>query len=103
MITALLAISCLILLILLGFSAFLNYRLGKTILKVEDAIEESLDEIDQIYGRISKILEIPVFFDSVEVRQVISDIDDTRQVILKIANNITNATKDEDDTQEENQ
>ena len=103
MVTATLAIICIILLILLGISAFLNYRLGKTVLQVQDAIEESLDEIDQIYVRISKILEIPVFFDSIEVRQVISDIENTRDIVLKIANNLSNSVKDEDDTQKENQ
>lgn len=102
MVSATLAIICIILLILLGISAFLNYKLGKIILQMEDAIEDSLDEIDQIYGRIVKILEIPVFFDSVEVRQVIADIENTRDVVLKIANNLSNATKDEDDTQKEN-
>lgn len=102
MVTAVLAIMCLILLVLLSFSAFFNYKLGKIILQMEDAIEDSLDEIDQIYGRIVKILEIPVFFDSVEVRQVIADIENTRDVVLKIANNLSNATKDEDDTQKEN-
>ena len=102
MVTAILAIMCLILLVLLSVSAFLNYKLGKIILQMEDAIEDSLDEIDQIYGRIVKILEIPVFFDSVEVRQVISDIENTRDVVLKIANNLYSATKDEDDTQKEN-
>ena len=103
MVTATLAIICIILLILLGISAFLNYRLGKTVLQVQDAIEESLDEIDQIYVRISKILEIPVFFDSIEVRQVIADIENTRVIVLKIANNLSNSVKDEDDTQKENQ
>lgn len=102
MVSAILAIICIILFILLGISAFLNYKLGKIILQMEDAIEDSLDEIDQIYGRIVKILEIPVFFDSVEVRQVISDIENTRDVVLKIANNLYSATKDEDDTQKEN-
>ena len=103
MLTACLAITCIILLILLGLSVYLNYKIGKIMLKVEDAIESSLDEIDQIYGRITKILEIPVFFDSIEVRQVISDIDETRQIILKIANNISNVTQDEDDTQEKDE
>ena len=103
MVTATLAIICIILLILLGISAFLNYKLGKIVLQVQDAIEESLDEIDQIYVRISKILEIPVFFDSIEVRQVISDIENTRDIVLKIANNLSNSVKDEDDTQKENQ
>lgn len=103
MLTAFLAITCVVLIIALGVSAYLNYKLGKIILRLEDVIEESLDEIDQIYASISKILEIPVFFDSIEVRQVISDIDNARQIILKIASSISSVTKDEDDTQEKDE
>ena len=36
-----------------------------------------------------KLLQKPVFFDSLEVRQVISDIRDCHQAILKIANKLT--------------
>lgn len=103
MLTAFLAILCIILTVLLSVSLYYNYKIGKIILQMEDVIEESLDEIDQIYASISKILDIPVFFDSIEVRQVISDIDQTRQIILKIANNLANVTKDEDDTQEKDE
>lgn len=102
MITAIVAIAFIILLSVLGGSIYLNYTLGKTMLRIQDKIEISLDELDQIYGRISKILDIPVFFDSVEVRQVIADIDNARNVVLKIADSLSNVTKDEDDTQEEN-
>lgn len=101
--TAFLAITCVVLLIVLSVSVYFNYKMGKIILRLEDVIEDSLDELDQIYGNISRILDIPVFFDSVEVRQVISDIDVTRQVILKIANSLSNVTKDEDDTQEKDE
>lgn len=103
MLTAFLAIACIILLVLLGLSAYFNYKLGKIMLRTEDTIENALDELDQIYGRISKILDIPVFFDSIEVRQVISDIEETRRIILKIANNLSNVTQDEDDTQEKDE
>lgn len=102
MITAIVVIAFIILLSALGGSIYLNYTLGKTMLRIQDNIEISLDELDQIYGRISKILDIPVFFDSVEVRQVIADINNARNVVLKIADNLSNVTKDEDDTQEEN-
>jgi hypothetical protein len=102
MITAIVAIAFIMLLSVLGGSIYLNYKLGKTMLIIQDKIEISLDELDQIYGRISKILDIPVFFDSVEVRQVIADIDNARNVVLKIADSLSNVTKDEDDTQEEN-
>jgi len=102
MITAIVVIAFIILLSVLGGSVYLNYKLGKTMLLIQDKIEISLDELDQIYGRISKILDIPVFFDSVEVRQVIADINNARNVVLKIADSLSNVTKDEDDTQEEN-
>lgn len=102
MINAIVVIAFIILLSALGISIYLNYKLGKTMLRIQDNIEISLEELDQIYGRISKILDIPVFFDSIEVRQVIADINNARNVVLKIADNLSNVTKDEDDTQEEN-
>ena len=59
------------------------------IIDLEDAIEECLDLLDAKYNNMSKILEKPIFFDSVEVRQVISDISDSRAAILTIANKLT--------------
>ena len=75
---------------MLSYSIYMNIKLGLTILKFEDAVEESLDIIDERYRSISKILEMPIFFDSVEVRQVVNDIGITRDSLLKIANNISN-------------
>ena len=80
-----------ILTLCLIYSVRLNIKLGVIILNVEDSIEESLDILDQRYESISKILEIPIFFDSVEVRQVVSDIDMSRDAILKVANVISSA------------
>ena len=40
------------------------------------------------------ILEKPVFFDSVEIRQVIKDIRDSRDSILHIANILASIDKD---------
>jgi hypothetical protein len=96
-----LSLLCAILVVLLAISVYYNYKFGKLIISFEDAVEESLDELDKSYERISKILEIPVFFDSVEVRQVIEEIEISRAVILKVANNLTKTTGREDDTQEE--
>jgi hypothetical protein len=56
---------------------------------VEDAIEESLDILNERYGKMNEILEKPVFFDSVEVRQVIADIRECHRAILIIANKLT--------------
>jgi hypothetical protein len=56
---------------------------------VEDAIEESLDILNERYGKMNEILEKPVFFDSIEVRQVIADIRECHRAILIIANKLT--------------
>jgi hypothetical protein len=76
------------------YSIYLNYRLGVIILGFQDSIEESLEIIDSKYSRMSKILEMPIFFDSVEVRQVVSDIKDTRDSLLRVANKLTENSKE---------
>ena len=55
------------------------------LIKLEDALEAGLDKLDKSYISISNILEIPVFYDSPEVRQVVVDIERCREAILDIA------------------
>ena len=70
----------------LAISIYYAIKFSLIILKIEDAIEESLDIIDERYRSISKILEIPLFYDSPQIRQVINDIKSTRDTLLLIAN-----------------
>ncbi len=84
----------------LGISIYYNYKFGRIIINIEDTIEESLDLLDKNYEKMTKILEIPVFFDSIEVRQVISEIENSRDTILKIANALTKSIGSEDGSQE---
>ena len=77
-----------VLLIALAVSLFYNVKFGLLILKVQDSIEESLDVIDERYASISRILEIPLFYDSKEVRSVLSDVEITRDTLLKIARSL---------------
>ena len=60
---------------------------------MEDAIDESLDILDKKYASMNEVLQKPIFFDSVEVRQVISDIRECHDAILVIANKLTRRTK----------
>jgi len=78
---------------ILVFSIYYNIKFGLTILHVQDAIEASLDVLDERYASISKILEIPLFHDSREVRQVVHDIEASREAILSIARQLTTADK----------
>lgn len=76
--------------IIIIFASIYLYRFAKIILNLQNIIEDSLDVLDEKYQSISLVLQKPVFFDSVEVRQVISDIASCQNAIYKIANNLTN-------------
>jgi len=75
--------------ILLSISVYYNIKFGIFILNIIDLIEESLDALDEKYRIFNKILEKPVFFDSVEIRQVIQEIKSCQELLLVIANKIS--------------
>ena len=83
---------CIILLILLSVAAFFAIRFALIILRVEDAIENCIDVLDERYDSISKIMDIPLFSDSPEIKRVHSDIGRSRDAILQIANVLTKET-----------
>ena len=67
-------------------SVFFNIRFARSILEIQDNIEEALDVLDSRYNVIAQILEKPVFFDSIEIRQVMTEILKSRDSILYVAN-----------------
>jgi len=83
--------------VLLGISLYYNYKFAKTIIKFEDNISDALDILDERYTSISKILEIPLFYDSPQIRQVVLDMKLSRDAILKAANEITLQEESEED------
>ena len=87
---------------MLVISLYYNYKFARNILKIEDAITDSLDLLDKKYNSVNKILEIPLFYDSPQVRQVITDIRSARDSILTAANLIANIEDvvDEDEEKE---
>lgn len=88
-----------VLIVMLLTSLYYLVRFSLVILKVEDALEETLDILDERYRSISKVLETPLFYDSPQIRQVVSDIKLVRESILLIANRFAsidvNAVEDE--------
>jgi len=86
------------LLVLLGVSGFYAVRFGLIILAVQDAIEGSLDVLDERYNSIGKILQIPLYYDSSEIRTVLQDVQACRDEILLIARTL--AAVDEEAVEE---
>lgn len=83
--------------VLLGISLYYNYKFAKTIINFEDNISDALDILDERYTSISKILEIPLFYDSPQIRQVVLDMKLSRDAILKAANEISLQEESEED------
>jgi hypothetical protein len=63
-----------------------------------------LDILNERYASIGKILKKEIFFDSVEVRQVLADIRESQDAIVRVANELTNNVKMEsiDEIEEKN-
>ena len=86
--------------VLLMLSVYYNYKFGRTLIRMEDALENSLDKLDERYESVSKILEIPLFFDSPQIRQVVADIKICQESILYVANEIGRLEEIEDGEEE---
>ncbi|MBT4434762.1 hypothetical protein HOD02_00450 [bacterium] len=68
---------------------------------MQNVIEESLDVIDQKYFNLNKILETPLFYNNNEIKSVIEEIKETRDILLYIANQLVNNEEDIDDEPED--
>jgi hypothetical protein len=78
-------IALIIVIVLLAISLYYNVKFARIILRIEDILEECLDIIDEKYTKMSEILARPLFYDSPEIRKVVSDIKETRDSLHKIA------------------
>ena len=98
----LLSIYASVITVMLVLSMYYNYKFGRSLIRMEDAIEESLDRLDERYNSISQVLEIPLFYDSPQIRQVVEDIKACQNSILYVANEIGQLEEEVIDGEEEN-
>jgi len=68
-----------------AITAFYLFRFSMIILKVQDSLEECIENLEQRQQAISKILEIPLFFDSPEIRRVLEEIKASKNEIINVA------------------
>lgn len=89
------------------FTLYKLFRFSMILINLEDAIEECLDLLDQKYKSMSEILEIPIFFDSTEIRRVVNEIRLSRESLVVVANKLTESygrkieIKEDDQTPQE--
>jgi len=95
------AVFFLILVILLGIglalSLRLNLRYSEKLQEVSDQIEDSLDVLDTLYQRAATRAQLEVFSDDAVVKELVSDIQTTRDAILLVANLIVSPMQEDDE------
>ena len=82
------SLELLIAILFFAYSILATYfciKFAVRLIKIQDSVESSLDTIDECYAEISRILEIPVYYDSNEVRSVLEAIKETQGAVHKVA------------------
>lgn len=87
----------LLLFVLFAASAYYCIKFALIIIKVKEALEDSLEKIDESYFKISEILNIPIFYNSKEVKIVIDEIRNSRDSLLLIARSLSTSIEEEAD------
>ena len=75
-------------------SLFFMFKFGRILIKIEDNLETAVDRLDNSQQTITDILEIPVFYDSIEIKSVLNEIERSRDTIINVANNIARTNED---------
>jgi len=83
--------------IALTFACYYLWKFSNIILRVEDEVETALDVLDERYRSISKVLEIPIFFDSPEIKRVVDDVKVSRDSILRVASSLAKIEEEKDE------
>ena len=88
--------------ILLVLTSYFCIKFALILINIQEVLEESLDIIDEKYRNLSKILKIPIFYNSPEIKSTIQEIEDTRDALLYIANQLTSSSNLIEEKKEEN-
>lgn len=86
-ITSIVIISVLILLLI--FSSYFMIKFAMIILKIEEVLEESMKNLERSQESISNILEVPLFFDSPQIKRVHDDIKECRDAVTRVIDSLS--------------
>ena len=96
MIEALTIAAFAVLAIILSVSLYFNYKHGVLLINIIDQIEDALQIMDEKERSISDVLQVPLFYDSPQIRQVHDDLTECRDSILLIASSLGRIDNEEE-------
>ncbi len=77
-------------------ASYFCIKFALTVLRVQDSLEVAIQTIDEKYTNISEILSRPLFYDSPEVRKVLSEISSTREALHQVAYDLSAKLENEE-------
>ena len=83
--------------LMLAVSLYFNFKLGKIVFKMEDDISECLEELNQAYARIGRVLKFPVGSDDPFVQEVVDSLKMAQRAVLVVANRMVDGWKQLDE------
>lgn len=86
----------------LAVSVYYTIKFGMIILRMQDAIENSLEKLDQSYASITQVLQTPLFFDNAEVKKVLLDLEQSRNSVIYVAGQLASIEEVDEEEEEEN-
>lgn len=69
------------------FLLFLLYKSVKTIFTIEDNVKLSLDNLQYSRTKIEKILNTPLYSDSLEIREIYKELKEVENIVIGIIEN----------------
>ena len=84
-------ISTVVLTLISSVSMYFTFKFARVILRFEDAVEKSLDVLDENFLALSQILDTPLFYNSPEVKRALDSISSARDGVLYVANSLTSS------------
>jgi hypothetical protein len=83
-----LEILCALLFFISVFVGYFCIKFALIIINIQEEIEECINVIDEKYLKVTKILEIPLFLDSPEIKKLLVELNEVKMSILYIANKL---------------
>ena len=82
-------------------ASYFAIKFGLILLNVQDALEESLDVLDEKYHNMGQILEIPLYADTPEIKRLRDDLLASQKAVLAVASKLTKNLINENEDKEE--
>lgn len=87
---------------LLSISIYFNLKLSKTVFRMEDNIADCLEELNNAYARIGRVLKFPVGSDDPFIQEVVDSLKMAQRAVLVVANKMVDGWKQLDERNTDN-